>query len=300
MQEEMPRRLRRFHRRKEEKKTSPKTKKQQKEENRYGEKKEKTKKEEDIIDQMEGITGKKQKDFNKTLKIKNENSETVAEELFEQMKSREESRKRKEKAKTRTAEKGKGKEENISWKERREQRLKGTEKKETISERKKEEKNKTKKNKEEIPAWKKRQMEREKGQGKESVEKKQVKTEEKEKKGRRRERKKEEEEVLEENETELKGTQIKGLFGEETTSAKEKMDEELKLDLNLDGEISENEGFEAEEKKGKCPNCKKEFNELIFCSKCGNAFCDKCAKTKQKTDKGTKYVCPSCGHPTKK
>ncbi|MBU2099873.1 hypothetical protein KKB11_01425 [Candidatus Micrarchaeota archaeon] len=245
---------------------------------------------------MEGITGKKQKDFNKTLKIKNENSETVAEELFEQMKSREESRKRKEKAKTRTAEKGKGKEENISWKERREQRLKGTEKKE----KKKGESSKTKKNKEEIPAWKKRQMEREKGQGKESVEKKQVKTEEKEKKGRRRERKKEEEEVLEENETELKGTQIKGLFGEETTSAKEKMDEELKLDLNLDGEISENEGFEAEEKKGKCPNCKKEFNELIFCSKCGNAFCDKCAKTKQKTDKGTKYVCPSCGHPTKK
>ena len=124
---------------------------------------------------------------------------------------------------------------------------------------------------------------------------------------------------------ELKGTDISGLFGDSKKTkpalGKKEMNE-LKLDL---GEMEELEelGEEGEEEipedeeekeeipesddsdkgtgeKGTCINCKQEFNELIFCSKCGNAFCDKCAKTKQKTDKGTKYVCPSCGHPTKK
>jgi len=44
-----------------------------------------------------------------------------------------------------------------------------------------------------------------------------------------------------------------------------------------------------------CPSCGKEAVKTIFCPKCGNAFCDKCAKNK----KGNEVTCPKCGTKTK-
>ena len=76
-------------------------------------------------------------------------------------------------------------------------------------------------------------------------------------------------------------------------------EETKKFDENME-ETKEFDEITGTMKKNKCINCKKEFNELIFCASCGNAFCDKCAKIKQKEGNKTKYVCPHCGFVTKK
>jgi len=278
MDEKIPRRLRRFHRRK-----GSQTKKTEKGK-------------EDIIEQMQDFSGKKQKDFNKKLKIEKKKPDNVAEQLYDQMKKKEERKKARDK-RQKDSEKNKGKEtktkkgETPTWQKRREERLKGipaqTPEQKTG---KKKEETKGIPPLEQPPAFEKSQV---------------AKTEKKGRRGRRGKKEEETKSVLEETpETSMKGTEIKDLFGgtEKTSLNNDKMDEELKLDLNLDGELSEDEEIKhpKEEEKGSCPNCKKSFNELVFCSKCGDAFCDNCAKIKQKTDKGTKYVCPNCGHVTKK
>jgi len=57
-------------------------------------------------------------------------------------------------------------------------------------------------------------------------------------------------------------------------------------DLSLDN---------MDEDKEDCPNCEKPTDEVIYCSSCGAAFCDSCAKAKEKYPDKVKYTCPHCG-----
>ncbi|PIN99025.1 MAG: hypothetical protein COT90_01550 [Candidatus Diapherotrites archaeon CG10_big_fil_rev_8_21_14_0_10_31_34] len=249
-----------------------------------------------IVEKLKGIPEKKQKDFSKKLKIQKETPDSIAETIFEQLKQKEERQKLIEKENKKSKSKNA---ESIIQKS-------SFDKRQSFG---KKQANETRE--EEIPLWKKKRMER-LGQTKEKkniekpVQEKEEKTELKRKHGKKGKKEIEPEEKEIELD-EIKGTKINGLFGDlkKTKSglAKKELDE-LNLDLELD-ELDEEETPELDdsdetEKKGVCVNCKQEFNELIFCSKCGNAFCDKCAKIKHKEGTKTKYVCPHCGNVTKK
>jgi len=95
---------------------------------------------------------------------------------------------------------------------------------------------------------------------------------------------------------------IKKLLEEETSAPT--ADEEAKegeFDLGLGdskeegGELGELEEIEGKDNLGvedseTCPNCKKETDKIIYCPKCGTAFCGKCSKK----DTGG-FACPKCG-----
>jgi len=301
----------------------------------------------------------KKRKFTETLKIEEENPDQIAENIFEQIKRKEEKQEKKKQEKNK-----KSSEKKLPFEKRQVAKTESPfgKKQDTKTE-------------EEIPFWKKRRMQRiEKPEAetelpfkKKQVAKTKGKTgketfeEKREKRIQRKHGRKETEEppfsekgrlpkTQEEEITELKGTEIKGLFGDaEEKKGKIKKTDEMKLDLDempemeeLDeegeerifdlekeeppfekrqvaktkgkkeqelekgkGKIQKNkkpklEELEEESGKGKCINCGKPFNELVFCSKCGNAFCDNCAKIKQKEGTKTKYVCPHCGYVTKK
>jgi predicted RNA-binding Zn-ribbon protein involved in translation (DUF1610 family) len=89
---------------------------------------------------------------------------------------------------------------------------------------------------------------------------------------------------------------LKSLLGDEEKKGKKSAKDEFDLGLDEDTsqeagseELSGIEEIEAGE-KSVCPNCGKETAQIIFCSKCGTAFCDKCSKIE-----GEKYICPKCG-----
>jgi hypothetical protein len=70
------------------------------------------------------------------------------------------------------------------------------------------------------------------------------------------------------------------------------------FDLNLGEE--EDKGGELEQiaeidEEGKCPTCKKSADKLIYCSKCGTAFCNQCSKKSENEE-----ACPKCGTRIKK
>ncbi len=266
MAEKIPRRLKRFHRKK-------------------------NIKEKKLSENLKSLSKKKQKDFNEKLKIQKEKPEKIAETIFEQMKRKEQEKKQKKQEKKN---KKKKKAEEISKK------IAGK-----------------KEGKEEIPLWKKRRMERLKERKEIKEEPKKTETEKKEnkkeetKKETERKRKEKTEEKNEIEFPEMKGTNIKDLLGEtkpaKTGKLKKKEIEGFKLDLDLSEEKKgiqkktiESQKETEKKEKGKCINCGQQFNELIFCSKCGNAYCDKCTKIKHKEGNKTKYLCPHCGHVTKK
>lgn len=107
------------------------------------------------------------------------------------------------------------------------------------------------------------------------------------------------------NESTSEVTNVKDLFGEneDTKQGKKETDEfDISLgDLNESDsivsketeEISDIEEVDSEDKKT-CPNCKKQTNKIIYCSKCGTAFCDNCAKIQ-----GSDKLCPKCQTKTK-
>ena len=81
-------------------------------------------------------------------------------------------------------------------------------------------------------------------------------------------------------------------FDEESDESEEGID-----DL---GSMEESESMESDlenldEDKEECPNCEKQTDEVIYCSSCGAAFCDSCAKSKEKFTDKIKYTCPHCG-----
>lgn len=79
---------------------------------------------------------------------------------------------------------------------------------------------------------------------------------------------------------ELKELEVKDILEENPEEAETGTGEE---EFSLAGLETET----AAEKK--CPNCGKPTEETLFCSGCGNAFCEKCGKA----DNG-KIICPKC------
>jgi hypothetical protein len=93
---------------------------------------------------------------------------------------------------------------------------------------------------------------------------------------------------------------IKDLFSDTSIKENEKKGDDFDLGLDLDSDtpanINENlDDFDDlksfPENKKKCSNCGKEHEKTIFCSKCGTAFCEKCAKGLDAEG----YICPKCG-----
>ena len=85
---------------------------------------------------------------------------------------------------------------------------------------------------------------------------------------------------------------IKDLFGEEETNA----EKDFNLDLEGKGndleEISDigEDSFDLKDKDEEtCPNCKTKTDKILYCPKCGAAYCEKCG-----TKNGSR-VCPKCG-----
>ena len=97
-------------------------------------------------------------------------------------------------------------------------------------------------------------------------------------------------------------TNIKDLFEDDESASQVKGREKDEFDMDI-GEVSELDSIEnkaeeelnqtedeGDEKFSNCPNCKKSTEKVIYCPKCGAAFCVHCAKT-QGNDKN----CPKCG-----
>ena len=90
---------------------------------------------------------------------------------------------------------------------------------------------------------------------------------------------------------------MKDLFGEEENEKQNKNNkDDFDMGLgDLDEETNPNNPEELnimeeeDEKKLNCPNCKKQTEKIIYCSKCGAAFCITCAQTI-----GNDKVCPKC------
>jgi predicted RNA-binding Zn-ribbon protein involved in translation (DUF1610 family) len=73
---------------------------------------------------------------------------------------------------------------------------------------------------------------------------------------------------------------------------------------SLEDNLSE-DGFDMVDKEIEtglniCPRCGNKSEELIYCPKCGEAFCDHCAKSVEVQAESLKYTCPKCGTEFKK
>ncbi|MEK6972423.1 MAG: hypothetical protein AABW72_00045 [archaeon] len=120
--------------------------------------------------------------------------------------------------------------------------------------------------------------------------------------------------AIAEEEPEERGS-VSDLFGEKKKSKKkssselEELSEDDESEDDLEGsdeegiddlgsldEEADNSSLEnIDEDNESCPNCEKPTEEVIYCSSCGAAFCDSCAKSKEKFPDKVKYVCPHCG-----
>ena len=73
----------------------------------------------------------------------------------------------------------------------------------------------------------------------------------------------------------------------ELSSLENELDDESDIDLvdkDIDTEINA------------CPNCKNKTEQITYCSNCGLAFCDHCAKKIEIQELSNKYTCPKCGN----
>ncbi len=105
--------------------------------------------------------------------------------------------------------------------------------------------------------------------------------------------------LLQQNNSNSQLTDMKDLFGEDEKQSTTKGKQKDEFDMDL-GEMDESESIStgeeeltpieaSDEEKKICPNCKKPTEKIIYCSKCGTAFCLNCAKTQ-----GTNKLCPKC------
>jgi hypothetical protein len=100
---------------------------------------------------------------------------------------------------------------------------------------------------------------------------------------------------------------VKDLLSEESEKKSKKGDDfDLGMGEDLENSQSANEGSGPEsiedigevnldENSESCPNCKKPTDKVIYCPKCGFAFCKSCAKLVL----GNEVTCPKCGNKTK-
>jgi len=144
----------------------------------------------------------------------------------------------------------------------------------------------------EILEEEKKKLEKEKEEVLKKVEVKEEKAEEKPKK-------KEAAELLEMPELEV-GKEAEGISELEELGGMEEIGElEGMEELGEEG-LEEIAPLEEEKEANVCPKCKKPALKLIYCPKCGNAFCDSCAKERKETPVAVEYVCPHCGYRFKK
>ena len=101
---------------------------------------------------------------------------------------------------------------------------------------------------------------------------------------------------------------IKDMFGVAGTTSGAGIADEFKLDLGgntgsknnddlselEDLESSDDFSLDSMDDQSACPSCKQKTDKVIYCSKCGNAFCNKCGL------KNGELICPKCGTRVKK
>jgi predicted RNA-binding Zn-ribbon protein involved in translation (DUF1610 family) len=73
------------------------------------------------------------------------------------------------------------------------------------------------------------------------------------------------------------------------------IDELSSLEDNLSEDEFDMVDKEIETGLNVCPRCGNKSEELIYCPKCGEAFCDHCAKSVEVQAESLKYTCPKCG-----
>ena len=121
---------------------------------------------------------------------------------------------------------------------------------------------------------------------------------------RRHGRKREEEpetEIAPEPLQEKTGTGIEDLDVKDILGKGEKEDELGALDEDLDkDEFSLSELEEKPVDANKCQNCSQQTEKQVFCPECGQAFCEKCAKTVKQVAGRIEMTCPKCGARIKK
>ena len=115
------------------------------------------------------------------------------------------------------------------------------------------------------------------------------------------------------NQKELQNMSVQDLFSDAKQSKKTVGNEEDEFSLGAMskfegkaedefslGELSSIEEPESQAKGNKCPKCGNLTDDIIFCSECGTAFCEKCAKRVSTQGAVKTFVCPDCGKKTKK
>ena len=104
-------------------------------------------------------------------------------------------------------------------------------------------------------------------------------------------------------EKELKDMNIEDLFSDEKKKGREKEGleelEGIEGEFNLEG-MENGDDDEGKGGQEKCPKCGKPAEEVIFCPECGAAFCEKCAKKVEVVGNARNIVCPGCGKKIKK
>lgn len=78
-----------------------------------------------------------------------------------------------------------------------------------------------------------------------------------------------------------------------------KFEEKTDGDFSLEG-LSSLDDHGSKPSGSTCPNCGKPTDEIVFCSECGTAFCEKCTKRVSTQGSVRTLVCPGCGKKTKK
>jgi len=79
------------------------------------------------------------------------------------------------------------------------------------------------------------------------------------------------------------------------------IDELSSLETDLEGEEDiDLIDKEIETPNSVCPTCKNKTEQLVYCPKCGTAFCNHCAKGILVQEQSVKYTCPKCGEEFKK
>lgn len=95
---------------------------------------------------------------------------------------------------------------------------------------------------------------------------------------------------------------LEGQLDEDTKNIEKlaEVEELSSLESGLGEDDYDNVDKEMDTGINNCPRCKSKVQELIFCPKCGEAFCNHCAKGIESQKDSVKYICPKCSAEFKK